>query len=169
MSKVLMVIAQSMFRDEELFETKAELTLSGHKVTVASRKLEICHGNQGGTAMPDIALDDVVIGDYDALVFVGGGGAKEYFEDEKVWDFAREAYDSGKVLGAICIAPVILAKAGLLKDKNATVFPTGEQDLIHNGAFYTGESVTQDGNIVTGNGPKASVEFARKIDEMLEE
>ncbi len=167
MSKILMVIAQSMFRDEELFETKAELERTGHDVIVASRTLKVSRGNRGGSVKPDIEIANVKIDDYDALVFVGGGGAKEYFEDEKIWKMAWHVYDSGKVLGAICIAPVILANAGILKGKNSTVFPTGEQILTQKGAFYTGENVTQDGYIVTGDGPQSSVAFAKKISQML--
>jgi len=103
------------------------------------------------------------------LVLVGGGGAKEYFEDKAVHDMAKKVDSEGKIVAAICIAPVILAKAGLLFGKNATVFPTGAPDLIHKGAYYTEDSVTVDGNIITANGPKSSREFGKKIAEKLAE
>ena len=163
MSNILMVIAQDMFRDEELFETKEELEKAGNTVKVASREIKFCNGNQGGEIMPDIALEDADLKDYDALVFVGGGGAKEYFDDKSVHEMARTAERDGKILAAICIAPVILAKAGLLFGRNATVFPTGAPEIIHKGAYYTEEDVTVDGKIITANGPKSSRAFGKMI------
>jgi protease I len=68
------------------------------------------------------------------------------------------------VLGAICIAPTILAKAGVLKGKQATVWDAkGEQIAILKaaGARYTGNEVTVDALLVTGNGPNAAEEFGR--------
>jgi len=167
MSNILMVIAQDMFRDEELFETKEELEKAGNTVKVASRELKFCNGNQGGEVMPDLALKDVNLTEYDALVFVGGGGAKEYFEDKTVHEMAKKADSDGKIIAAICIAPVILAKAGLLFGKNATVFPTGAPDIIHKGAHYTEEDVTVDGNVITANGPKSARAFGMEIAKML--
>ncbi len=169
MSNILMVIAQDMFRDEELFETKEELEKADHNVKVASRELKFCNGNQGGEIMPDLTLDSADINEYDALIFVGGGGAKEYYEDKTVHEMAKKIDSAGKILAAICIAPVILAKAGLLFGKNATVFPTGAPDIIQKGANYTEDSVTVDGNIITANGPKSSREFGKKIAEKLAE
>ena len=167
MSNILMVIAQDMFRDEELFETKEELERAGNIVKIASRELKFCNGNQGGEVMPDTTLDSVSSGEYDALVLVGGGGAKEYFEDKSVHELAKSFANDNKILAAICIAPVILAKAGLLFGKNATVFPTGAPDIIHKGAHYTEEDVTVDGKVITANGPKSSRQFGIKIAEML--
>jgi protease I len=167
MADIVMIIASSMFRDEELFETRAELERLGHRVIVASRKTDICIGNRGGQALPDLAIASIRRQEQDALVFVGGGGASEYFDDGSIHRLAREFLEDGKVVGAICIAPVILANAGLLKGRKATVFPSGSDELIRHGAVYTAEPVTIDGRIVTGNGPQSSVQFARALSEVL--
>ena len=63
--------------------------------------------------------------------------------------------------------PVILAKAGLLKNRKATVFPDGADILIQNGAEYTAKPVEVDGQIVTGNGPQASKDFANELLKLL--
>jgi protease I len=76
-------------------------------------------------------------------------------------------YEDGKVVGAICAAPVILAKAGLLKDKKATVYPDHEYTLKQYGAIYTGEAVTVDGNIITGNGPESSRAFGQAVAKQI--
>ena len=88
-------------------------------------------------------------------------------------DFSRRfkmALDKNKLVCAICIAPMILAKAGLLKDINATVWDVdGKQSSYFNshGIKYTGEDVTVDGNIITANGPDAASAFGEKIAELL--
>ena len=108
-----------------------------------------------------------------AVVFVGGSGAQKYYSNERALTIAREAYEKGKVLGAICIAPGILAKAGVLKGKNATIWDSGSGEFVkileENGAIYTGMNVEIDGNIITANGPHAAQGFAEAIIEKLVE
>ena len=164
-----MLIARSLFRDEELFDTKAQLEKDGHKVTVASSRKGFCEGSRGGSAIAEISIGEIDPGKIEALVLVGGPGTSEYFDDPAVHRLAGGMLRQGRILAAICIAPVILAKAGLLKGRRATVFSSGAKVLIENGAEYTGEDVTADGILVTGNGPASAVRFARKISELLEE
>ena len=167
MPRIVMIIASSLFRDEELFDTKAQLEKDGHEVTVASSRSGMCDGSRGGSAKAEITLDEINTEETDALVFVGGPGASEYFENMTAHRLAGEMLSSERILAAICIAPVILAKARLLKGRRATVFSSGANVIEENGAVYTGEDVTADGNLVTGNGPASAVEFAQKISELL--
>ncbi|MDD2431161.1 MAG: DJ-1/PfpI family protein [Firmicutes bacterium] len=167
MAKIAMVIAKSNFRDEEYLHPKEEFLRNGHEVITASSTLKESIGRFGTKVTPDIDYKELTTDDFDALVFVGGGGASEYFDSSLAHGLAREAYRNGKVVSAICIAPVILSKAGLLQGKKATVFPDGENDLIKGGAFYTGNPVEVDDRIVTGNGPDAARDFAKKVMEQL--
>lgn len=166
--KVLLIIAPENFRDEEYFNTKKVLEDQGIDVTTVSNKLEEIRGMLGGVAKPDLTLDQVDLNQYDAIVFIGGAGAQFYFNNPKALELASEAYNKGKVVAAICIAPVILANAGILKGKKATVWD-GEfvVKLESQGATYTGELVTKDGKIITGNGPQAAEEFANEIVKSL--
>lgn len=75
--------------------------------------------------------------------------------------------EQDKVLGAICIAPVILANAKVLEGKNATVFPDGADVLKQNGANYIDVNVIVDGKIITGNGPEAAEDFGRALVKLL--
>lgn len=168
MAKVLMIIAPERFRDEELFITQEELKNNGHEITVASIARGICPGSRGGSATAALALEEVQTGDYDAVVFVGGGGSKMYFANETALRIAKEMNEKKAVVAAICLAPVILANAGILKGKQATVAGTEAKTIESQGAKYMGPGVTVDGNIVTGNAPKSSRLFGQKINQLLQ-
>ena len=167
MAKVLMAVAPERFRDEELFVTREELKRGGHTTAIASTRRGKCQGSRGGTVTATVALSQAQARDYDAIVFVGGGGSQVLFADEDALRLAREADEQGRVVAAICLAPVILANAGVLRGKKATVAGTQAKAIEAKGAQYTGPGVTVDGNVVTGNAPKASRLFGQTIDELL--
>jgi len=166
--KVLMIVGSKDFRDEEYFQPKVVLQAAGVEVvTVAKTNEEEATGIKGGKAKIDKLLNQVQAKDYDALVFVGGQGSKTYFRDKEAWDLARDFDKSDKVIGAIGIAPVILANAGLLKGKKATVISSEEKKLIAKGAKVTGKSIEVDGKIVTAIGPEAALAFGQKLVNIL--
>jgi len=164
--KVLMVIAPVDFRDEEYFETRKILEDLGNKITVANSTGQPSKSMFGKIVRPDKTLHDVNANDFDAIVFVGGSGAAVYFNNQQALTLAKDFSKSGKIVAAICMAPSILANAGILNGKKATVFPS-ERDNINAVGNYTGKSVEVDGKIITGNGPQATKEFGKKIAEAL--
>jgi protease I len=133
-----MIIAPSGFRDEEYLEPKEIFIKSGHEVTTASTKLGECKGMLGAKVMADIAVDDIKTRDYDVIVFVGGTGSKIYYTNPTAHMIIKEAVILNKIVGAICIAPVTLANAGVLKGRKVTGFPSIKQYLTESGADYTG-------------------------------
>lgn len=167
MAAVLMVIAPETFRDEEYEHPKQVLEAHVHTVTTASTRPGLCTGKLGAVATAEISIEDALERSFDAVVFVGGAGASVYFDDEIAHRLARRAHERDAVVAAICIAPSILARAGLLQGVRATAYPTQEQDLKDHGAVWTGEDVTVDGRIVTANGPHAAVAFGEAIARSL--
>ena len=167
--KVVMIIAPDNFRDEELLQPKRVLEDAGVVVKVASRRKEEASGMFGAKIMPDIAVQDINVQDFDAVIFVGGSGSSTYWDDLSAHKIARDAYSANKLVAAICIAPVTLAKAGLLKDKKATVWSSEAGKLGSAGAIYTGKSVEKDGFIITASGPAAAIEFGNQILKALSE
>ena len=166
--RVVMVIAHENFRDEEFQEPYELLTSLGASVEIASTSLEEAKGMLGKRVKPTMLLENVDPNEFDAIIFVGGSGAARYFNDSTALRIAREAYEAGKVVAAICIAPVILANAGVLRGKRATVWD-GDfvKQLEANGASYTGNSVEIDGKVITANGPHAARQFAEAIAKLL--
>ena len=161
--KVVMIIAQDGFRDEELLQPKNFLEKQGIEVKVASTTLATAKGMLGARVKPDILVKDINVRDFDAIIFVGGMGASQYWYDPLAHKLAQDAVNTGKILGAICIAPVTLAEAGILKDKRVTCWSSEAGKLKAKGADYTALPVEKDGNIITASGPSAANQFAEEI------
>lgn len=166
-NKILAIIAGKDFRDEELLVPKEIFKKSGFKLVVASSSLSTARGMLGAEVTPDILLEAVDVDDYDAIVFIGGIGASEYWNNPFAHKLAQDADKKNKVLAAICFAPVTLANAGVLSKKKATVWASEANKLIQVGAVYTASAVEIDGNIITANSPSAAPEFAWAIVDKL--
>ncbi|MFC1655641.1 DJ-1/PfpI family protein [Patescibacteria group bacterium] len=166
MKKVIMIIAPENFRDEEYFQTRESLEKKGVEVTVASTQTEAVSGIDKTTVHIDVLVADATT-DYDGIVFVGGSGAKVYFNNEKALNLAQAFYEEGKIVAAICIAPLILGHAGILQDKKVTSWEGAREELLGLGADYTGKDVCIDGKVITASGPRASYKFGKKIAKAL--
>ncbi len=168
--KVLIVIFPGKFREGGHFRTIEALTSQGAKITVASTRLEKSVGMTAPReVMPDVLLSKVKAADFDAIIFIGGKGAIEHYNNRAAQNLASEAAEKKKVLGAFCNAPCILANAGVLKDKKATAFKSEKDNLVAKGAKYQEKDVVTDGKIVTANGPKAARKFAQELIKKLRE
>lgn len=170
MKQALFLIAKENFRDEELFEPKKILETAGVKTTIASTEPGTAKGSRGGTAQVDLPVRDINIEDYDVLILVGGPGAIALADYEEVIALVKKAKELDKKLAAICIAPYILAKAGVLTDKKATSFP-GEpavSEFIKQRVTRIQEPIVEDTDLVTADGPQSAKDFGRKIIKMLQ-
>lgn len=167
--RVVMIIAPQNFRDEELLEPKRILTEKGAEVKVASASLEIAGGMLGAEIQPDMLTSDIEPDQWDAIILIGGTGASRYWEDSSIHFMLNEAVKQNKIVGAICIAPVTLANAGILSGKRATVFISERQRLADKGADCTLRDVQRDGNIITASGPVAAEGFGEAIAKALAE
>ena len=167
--KAVIVIAQNNFHDTEFFVPKAVLDQRKIVTRVASLTKNPALGKLGATVVPDLTLEEIKPDNFDALIFVGGRGSAEYFENEKALKLIKDFQKADKILGAICLAPSILANAGALIGKTVTATSSQEENLKNKGAEYTGMPVEVDGKIVTAKGPEAAQEFGEKLAYLLEE
>ena len=165
--KILMIIASQNFRDEELFKPRELFIKEGMEVILASSSLEISRGMLGGTAKPDILIGEVKVEEFEVIIFVGGMGSSEYWDDPVAREIVKIAVALDKLICAICIAPVTLANAGILDEKKATVFRSEVNAIKRKGAIYTGKAVEVDGNIITAEGHQAATEFGQTIIDAL--
>lgn len=165
--KAVMIIAAEGFRDEELLNTKAALEKAGVKVDVASTTIKQAKGTLGAVVIPDKLISNINAQDYDAVIFVGGSGCRQYWYDNTAHSIVKESAASGKITAGICSGAVILANAGVLMGKKATSFPGDRQQMLDMGVNYTAKSVEVDDNFITADGPGSATAFGEKIVEKL--
>lgn len=165
-----MIIAPNRFRDEELLIPKKIFEQKGAQVTVASLRTGTAIGKLGAKIEVKTSIHDIDIKDFDAVVFVGGGGVEEYglHLNSVIHELVRKARSLDYVTAAICIAPMILAESGILKGKNVTTFPSSEDYVRERGGNITHELVSVDGKIVTGVGPEAAEKFGETVLQIIE-
>lgn len=168
--RILMVIAPDQFRDEELQTPRDIFKQEGWQVDTVSTKAGEAKGMLGATENVQLTLDDVVAENYDAAVVVGGMGSVEHlWPNTQLHDTLKTVASKGKVVAAICLSGAVLANAGLLQGKKATVWemPESLDALKAGGADYTGDPCTVDGNVVTANGPDAAEQFGNAVSERV--
>ena len=136
------------------------------EVTVAGLKEGAISGAHSVRVTPDTLIDKVSADDFDVIVLPGGSpGYANLGKSEKVLKLVREMHERNKYVTAICAAPSVLAKAGVIQGKRATIFPGMEDALT--GAQYSKDRVVIDGRIITSQGPGTAMEFAIKLVEVL--
>ncbi len=160
MKKALVLMAEG-FEEIELTTIVDVLRRGGVTVTIAGLKDGIITGSRGIKMQPDGSLDGIKE-TFDIIILPGGSpGYINLGNDSRVIDLVNKYFRNGKIVAAICAAPSVLAKAGILAGKNATIFRGMEKELKN--ARYIDKPVVEDGNIVTSQGPGTAMEFALVI------
>ncbi len=165
--KAALIIPSRDFRDDELVETKRALDMAGIETVIASTRRGIVRGMLGNMVEAKVMLSGLRVDDYDAIVFIGGPGVEEYFDNALAKSIARDAAAKRKIVAAISAAPTILANAGALTGIRATAFLSEQEKLQQGGAIFTGAPLERDAYIITCSGPAMAVQFGRAIAEAL--
>jgi 4-methyl-5(b-hydroxyethyl)-thiazole monophosphate biosynthesis len=122
-------------------------------------------GSRNIMVKADLLFDDYN-GQFDAVVLPGGiPGTNNLAQSQGLLTLIKEANQIGKICAAICAAPTVLAKAGILTGKKATCYPGHEGRL--SGAQIVNEPVVTDGNIITSRAVGTTIPFALKLVEAL--
>jgi protease I len=170
--KILIAIAPEKFRDEELEVPVAAFQESGIAFDIASTRRGTCTGMLGAKTTASLSFEEIEPKQYGCLVIIGGGGSQTYlWNDDLLVQLAKYFHESRKIVAAICLAPVVLAHAGILKGKRATCFesPVSFREMKAGGAVLVNKPVVTDGLIITANGPSAAPEFADSILHTIKE
>ncbi len=156
MVKVVVFLVNG-FEEIEAIAAVDVLRRAGVEVTTASLGGRAVLGAHDIQVVADRLLDDIDSDTYDALVLPGGtSGSAALRDDPRVQRAVASANQAGKLVAAICAAPIALEAAGVLKGRRATSYPGCELPS----ADYQEESVVEDGNIITSRGPGTAIEFA---------
>jgi protein deglycase len=165
MPKVVILLADGFEEVEAvaivdvLRRAEIEVTIAGlHEGPVTSaRKVRV---------LPDTVIDTIRTGDFDMIVLPGGQpGSDNLNNDARVRTLVRDFHTKGKLTGAICAAPYVLANAGILDGRHVTSYPTYRDRLGK--VIYEEHSVVEDGNVMTSRGPGTALCFGLSIAEKL--
>ena len=169
---ILIVIAPKNFQDQELLYVYRYLRDYGAKTTIASTVTRPVYGMGGLKVKPKARVTKIKTKDYDGVLFIGGSGVPYIWGNPYVIRIAKDFHKANKLVAAICLAPVILAKAKILTKKKATVWPCAESLQV----FYNEKvdyqkklsvvSALKD-RVITANGPTAAPRFSAEVIRFL--
>ncbi len=160
MKKVLVILFDKV-EEVEAFAPVDILRRAGADVKTAAvgGKLEVC-GRSGILAKADSLFSDAAKCDYDAVVLPGGPGTSEIISNQEIADFLSIQSGKGSLMCAICAAPSVFMRAGIIGSRKCASHPSVADVL---GAARTDSSTLRDGNLITSQGAGTAVEFALEI------
>jgi 4-methyl-5(b-hydroxyethyl)-thiazole monophosphate biosynthesis len=160
----LMTLFANGFEEIEAFSVISVLRTAGIDVDMIGVVGSVITGGHGVRAMMDNRINNIKAGDYDGIIIPGGSMSCENLGRSKaVMDIIKDFDEKGKLVAAICCAPLLLAKADILDNRKATIYPGMEKEL----SYPRGEKVVVDRNIITSQGPGTALDFSLSIVELL--
>ena len=165
-TSVILAVPGTQFREEEVFETQRILENEGATVVVASTEAGACRGMREGFVEATVAIEDVSPEEHRGLIVAGGSAAPQLFwKNKSLAELVSAMSEAGKVVAAISLSTVVLAKAGILEGRNATVYhlPEAIEALEEAGAAYVKDRLIVDGKLIMAEGPAEARPFARAI------
>jgi 4-methyl-5(b-hydroxyethyl)-thiazole monophosphate biosynthesis len=157
--KLVMPLAEG-FEEIEAFVPLSVLRGAGVQVDLVGLAGSVATGGHGARITTDRRLADVRVDDYDGIVLPGGTrGCANLERSKAVMDLIAAMGEKGKIIAAICAAPAVLAKAGVLKNRKTAVYPGMERQV----PYPRPEKVVVDGNVITSQGPGTAMEFSLEI------
>ena len=167
MPSVLVPLAQGC---EELEAVTIIDLLRRAKVDVISASIDgdIITASRGNRLLADRSLEDIIDLEFDMVVLPGGlPGADHLRDDPRIIQLLQRMAAGNKYTAAICAAPKVLAKAGLLEGKQATAFPGTLEKLALSDTHIRTDAVVCDGKVITSKGPGTAMDFTLYLIELL--
>ncbi len=163
---MIAILLADGFEEIEALTPVDILRRAGLYVKTVGISSKIAVGSHGIPVVCDMTADEVELDEVTTVVFPGGMPGSLNLDACDFTDKIIEAVNKkGGIIAAICAAPLVLGRRGLLKGKKATCYPGFEKELV--GAFITNEGVTTDGSFVTARGMGVSLEFSLKLTELI--
>jgi protein deglycase len=142
------------------------LRRAGVEVIVAGLREGTVTASRGVRIVPDMTLDQALQLEFDMVALPGGlPGADHLAADRRLADLLKRMNESGRFVGAVCAAPKVLARAGVLQGRIATAYPGVLQQEGH--SDISGDAVIRDGTVITSRGPGTAMDFALELIEAL--
>ncbi|MCF8241646.1 MAG: DJ-1/PfpI family protein [Melioribacteraceae bacterium] len=163
----MMILPAKNFNEQEFLSVKSIIESSGIKLFIASDANGLCVGENGLKVKADIQLYNVHESNFRGIVFIGGKGVVDFWENTLLHKIIHKFYESLKPVAAICGAPVILAKSGILNNIDATCYPDAKKDFEKYGVNFIDQDVVIGKQIITAKGPVNAIDFARAFAQKI--
>ena len=160
---ILIILPAADFNEQEFLIVKNTFEKASYKIFIASDSYSLCTGSNGLKVRADVSFFNMHEKNFAAVVFIGGSGVMKYWDNPTLHLIAKSFQKNRKPVAAICSAPVILAKAGLLSKIEATCHNSNKKDIERSGAIYKDSPVVVSENIITANGPAVAADFTKAI------
>jgi protein deglycase len=165
MKKICIPLAEG-FEEIEAVTLIDVLRRAGFGVQTCGLKGLLVNGAHSIVLAADMTLDEALDGAWDLVVLPGGmPGATNLRDDERIGRLLHKTAEAGGYIGAICAAPIALARFGFVNGRKATSYPGFAEQMAE--AMYSEDSVVCDGKLLTSRGPGTAMEFAMAITEQL--
>jgi 4-methyl-5(b-hydroxyethyl)-thiazole monophosphate biosynthesis len=167
MATVLVPLAQGV-EELEAVTVVDLLRRAGIGVVTAGLDAAPVKGSRGTVLLPDTTLERAIEREYDMLVLPGGQpGATHLEQDARIVTLVRKMARNNRFTAAICAAPKVLARAGVLDGKRATSFPGAIDPAQWPNVRLENSPVVTDGRVITSRGPGTAMDFALELIEQL--
>jgi len=173
-AKTVAILTENGFEEVELTSPKKALEDEGARVDIVSPQTgkvkAWSHDHWSIELRVDKNLSDARPGDYDALMLPGGVLNPDQLRKNKyAVEFARDFFEAGKPIAAICHGPQLLIETGLLKGRQMTSYPSLQTDLKNAGADWRDREVVVNNGLVTSRSPEDLDAFNKKMIEEIGE
>ncbi len=163
------VLTGEGFQDAEAYMPMGYMTNHDVEITViGAEKKEVKSYNSDFTIKIEKTVDEVSVEDLDILVMPGGKAPATLRENEAVVKFVKDFYETGKPVAAICHAPQILIRAGLMEGITATSYKSVKEEMLEAGVNFKDEAPVIDGNLITARNPGDLAAFSEAIMDALD-
>jgi len=162
-NSILIFLSANSFSEEEYLIIKRVFLKAGKTIFITSDSTTVCNSDNGIKVKADIDFYNVNDKNFSAVVLIGGKGSKDYWNNEQLHNIIKKFKRAGKIVAAICSAPIILARAGILTNIQATCWSDDKNELIKLGINYNNRSVIAEKGVITSDGPRSAEQFAETI------
>lgn len=166
-SQTILVVAARGFEEIELTTPVDILRRLGVRVCVAGVGTREVEGAHGMPLITDCLIDDAKGKRWDGILIPGGPAAWDLKQQVTVLQLVQSLYAEGKLVAAICAAPMVLAAAGVVNGRRITCYPAPDVLRAVESAQVEARQTVMDGNLITGRGPAAALDFGYALADYL--
>lgn len=161
------VLAENFYQELELWYPLMRLREEGCNVVVVGPAEQTYASKLGYPVRPDLAIGDADYAMFDAVVIPGGFSSEQMRRTRPMIELVRKVHDQGGLIAAVCHAGLVLASAGIARDRDVTCVSLVKDDVVNAGGRYHDQAVVQDRNLITSRLPSDLHLFCKAIVEYL--